>query len=237
MLLDRVTGLTEKLDRYEKLKAAAGQAAMYRTRASQFEVARTSLTEVSDAIGRFEKAGIPVDFEATNADDLLQKVTSLRNLFNSDPGILNSPPFNLKYELFDRISGLSTFAQQALNRAWRSFVDAQGINGSIELLDALMKLAQFRASVIAIKACRERINQLASEAPSDVEGAKNTLETLVHQYRVAWSSISADGIPETIVEFLRASSAGGVPLSELTEEIRKWLASKSLLGAFRIRIG
>ena len=237
MLLDRALGLAEKINRYEKRKAAAGQAETYRTRASQFDAAKTSLTDAWVAINRFEEAAIPVNFQATNADILMQNATSLRDLFYVDPAVLDSPPFNLKYEFFDRLSGLSTFAREALDEAWRSYVDAQGVNSSSEVLDALMKLSQFRASVIAIKACRERIDRLASQTPSDVQGAVKTLGGLVQEHRLAWSAISADGIPEAVIKFLRSSAAEGIPLSEFTDEIRKWLDSKGLLSAFRVRIG
>ena len=237
MLLDRATALSEKIKEYQKLKAAANQASVYRTRAIQFGAARTSLSETLAALYRFDDAAIPVDFKATNADILLENAKTLSDSFKAGPDALNLPPFNLKYEFFDRISNLSNFGRESLSQAWRSYVYAHSVNSSPGVLDALMKISQFRASVITIKACLERIDRLASQTPSDPGGALKMLETLVQEYRSAWLTISADGIPDSVLKFLRNSSLEGSPLSEFTEEIHKWLDSKGLLGAFRIRIG
>jgi hypothetical protein len=158
-------------------------------------------------------------------------------LFLADPGVLASPPFDLKYDFIDRISGLTDFARTAIEKAWRSYVESRAIIGSSEVLDALMRLPQFRASVVSIRACNERINRLATQVPSDLRLAVESLDGLVQELRSAWATISADGIPDAVIKFLRASAAEGIPLDTFSDEIRNWLESKGLLNAFRVRIG
>jgi hypothetical protein len=237
MLLERAVSLAEKINHYEQLKAAAGQASMYRTRASQFETAKKALAEARLALERFDQAAIPVKFDSANTSALIEKANSFRKLFHSNPATLTDPPFDLRYEFLDRVSAIGKFAKEALDRAWQGYVEDQGVNSSTEVLDALAKLPQFRASVTVIKECRERIDRIARQTPSDIEAAKATLGALVEEHRSAWSAISADGIPNTVIVFLRNSAATGVPLSDLTVEVRKWLETRGLLSAFRVRIG
>jgi hypothetical protein len=237
MLLDRAAGLTEKIGRYEKLKAAASQAQTYKTRASQFEQVRIKLAETQKAVRQFDEAAIPVAFESTNATQLLTNANALRDQFVADPGVITSPPFDLKYEFVDRISGLTDFARIALENAWRSYVHAQTSVGSSEVLDALVQLPQFRASVVSIKECNGNVNRLAAQIPTNLRAAVVSLNQLAQQLRSAWAAISADDIPESVIKFLRATAAEGVSLDMLSEETRAWLVAKGLLNAFRIRIG
>jgi hypothetical protein len=237
MLLDRALGLTEKIGRYQKLKTAALQAQMYKTRALQLEQARNLLAVTQETIRQFDEVAIHIDFEATNADLLLSNATSLRDMFMADPGVLASPPFDLKFDFIDRISGLADFARIAIEKAWRSYVEGRAVIGSSEVLDALMRLPQFRASVLSIKACNERINRLAAQVQPDLTLAVENLNGHVQELRSAWATISAEGIPDTVIQFLRASAAEGVPLDMLTDETCKWLESRGLLNAFRVRIG
>jgi hypothetical protein len=237
MLLDRAAGLTEKIGRYEKLRTAANQAQTYKTRASQFEQARMKLAETQKAVKQFDEASIPVAFEATNATQLLTNANALRDQFVADPGVITAPPFDLKYDFVDRISGLTDFAKTALENAWRSYVQSRTSIGSAEVLDALMRLPQFRASVASIKEYNGHVAQLAAQVPADLRAAVVSLDQLVQQLHSAWATISADDIPEAVIKFLRATAAEGVPLDLLSEGTREWLVAKGLLSAFRIRIG
>ena len=62
------------------------------------------------------------------------------------------------------------------------------------------------------------------------------LAALVTEYRSAWAELSADGIPATVVAFLRVCAAEGASIEELTGEVRTWLEGRNLLNAFRIKI-
>jgi hypothetical protein len=237
MLLDRAAGLTEKISRYGKLKAAAAQAQTFKTRAVQFEQVRSKLSETRKVIRQFDAIAIPLDFQATNASQLLSNATTLRDRFVADPGVIGVPPFDLKFEFVDRIVGLSDFANATLEKTWRSYVESRASIGSSEVLDALMRLPQFRTSVLAIRECIQQIDRIAAKVPDDLQLAVVNLDGFVQELRSAWAKISANDIPEPVIAFLRASAADGVPLDMLQEETRKWLAEKGLLSAFRIRIG
>ena len=150
---------------------------------------------------------------------------------------MTDPPFDLKYEFLDRVSGIVRFAKEAIDKAWQRFVEGQVANSSAGVLDALAKVPQFRASVTVIKEARERIDRIAAQTPSDIYDALSKLALLVEEHRSAWSGISAEGIPDSVIVFLRTAAVAGVPLSDFTDEVHKWLETRGLLNTFRIRIG
>jgi len=237
MLLDRAKGLAEKINRYQNLKAAALQANSYRTRATQFEEVRASLAEARAALERFRTSGIQVDFVALNADALGDKASKLKAMVAVDPAVLADPPFNLKFEFTDRLLGIGSSAKEAINRAWIRYVAEHGPEESSEVLDALAKLPQFRSSVDRIRLYRQSAVELAKRTPIDPLKAIESLETWDAEHRKAWSELDADGIPTSVILFLRACANNGVPLSEFSDEVRRWLETRDLLSSFRVRIG
>jgi hypothetical protein len=237
MLLERATGLADKINRYERLKIAASQAKMFRTRAEQLAQVRISLADARTGLEKFDASGVPVDFTASNSDELLRKAGVLKDLILADPTALADPPFNLKYDFIDRLFGICTFATKALEEAWTFYVARHSAGGSSDVLDALAKLPQFQLSVARIRKCRQDIEELGKRVPTDPVVAIANLMKLLEDHRSAWSELKAEGIPSTVIQFIRACAENGVPLSGLTEEVQTWLQAKHLLDAFRIRIG
>jgi hypothetical protein len=237
MLLDRAIGLAEKINRYKALKEAASQAEAFRTRANQFREARTILVEARTALDRFRGAGVPVEFVASNTDTLRDKVTELKALMAANPAVLADPPYNLKYVLIDRLLSIGTSAKTAIDGGWLAYATEHGPAGSIEVLDALSKLEQFQASVARIRLFRQTADELARKTPTDPKKAVESLELLTAGHRQAWAELNADGIPATVILFLRGCASRGVPLSDLSDEVVGWLKARELLGSFRIRIG
>ena len=238
MLLERAAGLADKITRYQQLKAAANEAEKFRTRAVQAGQAATLIVQAKAAIHRFTAAGISVDFVPANVEALVEKAETLLTIAAENPAGLADPPFNFRYDFADRVSGVAAAANKALVEAWRRHVAENGPGGSDEVLEALARLPQLRLGVVRIRRLRDEVARLAADAPSDPEAAVLRLATLVSEHRAAWADLTADGIPRAVIAFIRNSgSEMGAPLSLLTEEVRDWLASRDLLGAFRIRIG
>jgi hypothetical protein len=165
------------------------------------------------------------------------KARKLREIIQADPTVLADPPFNLKFEFTDRLLGIGTSAKESIDRAWNKYIATHGPIGSSEVLDALAKLPQFQLSVARIRLCHQNIEELAKRTPGDPEKAIESLTQFEAEYREAWSELNADGIPRTVILFLRGCADSGVPLSELSDEVRGWLAARALLGSFRVRIG
>lgn len=237
MLLERATGLTEKIDRYQKLKAAAKAADIVRTRTDQIGKAAALIAQAREAVDRFKAAGVAIDFAPVNADDLSERATTLRAIAAETPAGLVDPPFNIAYDFTDRLKGIANGADAAMRDGWRRYIDANSPGGSDEVLDALGRLPQLRLGVTRIRQCRQRIAALAATPPTDPAQAIEQLRELVAEHRTAWTALTSDNVPDAVISFLRACAGEGAQVTALTQEVRNWLETRDLLGSLRIRIG
>lgn len=236
MLLERAAGLASKIGQYGKLKAAANEAELFRTRATQLGEAAALLTQARVALDRFRAAGVPVDFHPVNATELSERVETLRDLARDNPAALADPPFNLRHLFTDRLRHLAVAANGAVSDAWRAYVAANGPAAHNDILNALGELPQMRAGVNRIRGYRQQVTALAASLPPDPAAAVAQLKTLVAAHDAAWRELTADEVPPSVIHFLRAAVTGA-PVSALTSEVRTWLDARNLLGSFKIRIG
>lgn len=237
MLLERAAGLAERIERYQKLKIAANEAELVSTRAKQVGEVAALLTQARAALGRFSNAGISIQYFPANAEDLTKKATELRTIAAEDPAGLANPPFNVAHEFTNRLRSLAIAANRSIEDGWRRFVDENAPRGSEEVLEALCKLPQMRAGVARIRHFRQKITTLAATVPADPVSAIEQLRGLVADHGSAWEELTADSVPPSVLQFLRACAADGAPITTLTKEVRDWLEARELLSSFRIRIG
>ncbi len=236
MLLERAAGLASKIGKYGKLKAAANEAELFRTRATQLREAAALLTQARAALERFRAAGVPVDFHPVNVAELSERAKTLRELARDDPAALADLPFNLKHLFTDRLRGLAVAANGAISDAWRGYVTVNGPAGHDDILNALGELPQMRSGVNRIRGYRQQAAALTASLPADPAAAVAQLRTLVAAHDAAWTELTADTVPAPVIHFLRAAVTG-VPVSALTSEVRAWLDARNLLDSFKIKIG
>lgn len=237
MLLERAAGLTAKIAEYQKLKAAADESEQFLTRAKQLTDVAERIARVRQALDRLTNAGVDVSFEPSDGAAYAAKAKALRAALQTNPAVINEPPFNLKYEFADRLTGIAKAADQAMREAWKGYVAKRAAFGSEDVLTALTAVPQFHASVAKIRRCRTEISALGNDLPTDPNAAVARIDALEEEHDAAWSVLSADDIPPSVVGFIRAAAGQGAPLEALTDEVTSWLAGRALLAAFRIRLG
>ena len=236
MLLERAAGFAARITQYHNLKGTADDAGQFQTRADQFGNVSERLTRTRDALRRLKDAGIGIAFVPADAAGLAAKAKTLRAAVQNDPAVLRDPPFDLKYEFTDRLVSISSAADRAMDEAWKRYVCERSDLESDDVLNALAALPQFRASAAKIRQCRANIAALTASLPPEPATAVARLSALVDEHRTVWAELTADGIPDAVIAFLRACAAEGAPLSGLTDELRSWLESRNLLSAFRIKV-
>jgi hypothetical protein len=237
MLLERATGLAARIERYTKLKDAAKEADLVSSRAKQIGDAEVLLTQARIALARFSEAGINIQFTAVGVQELTEKATTLRAIAAENPADLARPPFNVAHEFINRLNGLSSAANKSIAEGWKMFVAENAPSGSDDVLDALGRLPQMQAGVTRIRQCRQKAAALAASVPVDPSNAVAQLRALSAEHGSAWAELTADSVPESVLQFLKACAADGAPITTLTNEVRVWLESRGLLGSFRVRIG
>lgn len=236
MLLDQAKELATKIGDYNRLKSNAGATKDFETRATSFSAVAGSLKSAKSVLDRLQASGIMPDFEPNDAKGLSQKAASLRELLKVDPTNLNDPPFNLKYEFVDRIIGLCGGANKAALAAWQQRVANSSAMASNEVLSALGAVPQYKPVIARIAALKQKVAVLGSSIPTDVAAGITELDAIMRSYAAAWNEMTGDGIPASVVAFLREAAGVGAPLGHLTDEVEGWLEARGLLTLFRIKI-
>lgn len=236
MLLERAAKLATKITQYQKLEAAAAEAEHFQTRASQFDALSERIAGTRAALEKLANAGVRISFIPSDGKGYAAKAKTLRTAVEDNPAMINDPPFNLKHEFTDRISGIAAAAEKAMIDSWKAYVAKRADFGSDHVLSALAEIPQFRPSVTKIQQCRSNIAALGNSLPTDPQTTVAKLDTLVAEHDIAWATLSADNIPPSVISFIRAAANEGAPLTAYSDEVRTWFEGRNLVNAFRIRL-
>ena len=235
-LLDRAAGLASKIAEYQKLKVAADNAEQFQTRANQFENLTEQITCALDALEALSDSNVGVSFRPIDGVCYAGKAKTLRAAIRDDPTVIDDPPFDLKHEFIDRISGFVVDADKAMNAAWRDYIAERSDLGADDVLSAFAGIPQFRPEIATIQQCRREIDTLGNRLPTDPRTAVAQLDELVIKHNTAWSALSAEDIPPAVISFIRAAANEGVALAAYSDEVRAWLERRDLINVFRIRL-
>ncbi len=236
MLLERAAGLSTRIAQYNQLKGTAEEAAFFETRATQFSKIATQFERTRDLLGRLRSAGVPVAFVPIEGATLAERARTLRAAVQANPHVLTDPPFDLKHKFTARLIAIHDAAEKAMLESWRAYTSAHSDGYSEEILKALAAIPQFKPIIARMRQYRSEIATLASTIPADPQASVLRLKEFVAAHRSAWEELTADGVPDSVIRFLKVCAAEGAPLDSLTDEVHNWLTQRNLLGAFRIRI-
>lgn len=236
MLLDRASALAAKIYTYQKLKNTAEEADQFATRALQFRNVSLLMTRLRQTLSALADAGVPVDFEPSDGAGYAGKARLLREEIKLNSAKLNDPPFDIKHAFSDRLIGIVGAGEKAALAAWKAYVDKRAAFGADDVLSALAQVPQFKASVLKIRQIRSDVAAFGAGLPGDPKDAIVKLDALVSQHEAAWTTLAASDIPPSVVAFIRAAATSDALLSAFTPEVRSWLESRNLLGAFRIKL-
>jgi hypothetical protein len=236
MLLDRASELVAEIEQFEKLRESAKEAQALEARAKQFAPVADKLSRAAETLTNIRIAGISIDFVPKEGDVLGKRAADLLIGFRSDPNSLASPEVDLKYQFVDRLMSLASAVENAALAGWKKYVSENSDPAGEEILAALSAVPAYRGVVLRIKAIQSRILLLSNAAPHDPKAAIEELGLLVAEYRTAWNEMTAGGIPQAVIGFLRACSLDGAGLDAYGEEVKAWLAERGLTHLFSIKI-
>lgn len=237
MLLDRASALAEKINNYQTFKNTADETEAVAVRARQFESISSTIRDLCDTMTALKNAGVLVDFEPVGSSTLAEKARVLREGVSTNPGMLNDPPFNLKYDFNDRLNVIAVAGKKAAFAAWKAYVDERAAFGANDVLSALSQVGQFKASVTRIRQIRSEVAAIGADLPNDPRTATADLKNLLILHEEAWEKLEASDIPTTVVSFIRAAAGGEAMLIDFTPEVQSWLRGRNLLGVFRVKLG
>lgn len=236
MLLERCSKLVDEIAQFEKLKRSAGEAQSLQTRAEQLAPVAEKLVASAEAVMKIRKAGIAVPFVPKEGDTLGKRATDLLKELREDPNNLVNPSIDIRFGFVDRLLHVAQAAEKASLDAWKRHVDTISESAPEEILTALAAIPDYRSTVEQIHALQKRVLQLAEAIPRDPAAAIDEIKRSAAEHREIWEKMTAGGIPEDVITFLRACGFEGAPLGSFTPGIEAWLGERGLIHLFRVKL-
>jgi hypothetical protein len=236
VLLERTSELVAKIGQFEKLKRSAGEAKSLQTRAEQLAPVAERLVRSVEVLEKVRKTGVAVSFAPKDGDVLGKRAVDLLTAFRADPNSLVEPPIDIKYQFVDRLLNVAVAAESASLVAWQIHVAENSEHAPEEILTALAAIPDYRSTVAQIRSLQNRLSRLSATIPPDPVTAIEEVKQIAAEHRETWEKMTAGGIPEKVITFLRACGLDGAPLPSFTKDIETWLKERGLAHLFRIKL-
>lgn len=233
MLIEKSEELYQKAQDKIKLQTYAEQLEGFQTRETEIQEAVAKISSLMEALKPFRDRAL-INLEATQEiQNFLQFVIQAETNFQNDPEwILDSKNFKGR-QLKLGIDKLVKFYEEKLSQAWKDYLNQNMPSTNSEFLHLLKKVPDFKPIVERVEQLKQRIPQ--DKYPEKEEEFKK-MEGLIESLKSAWANLSAENVPDSVLQFLRAAANQGASLDLLTPEVQAWIEEHGISDSLRIRL-
>ncbi|MFM2062341.1 MAG: hypothetical protein RLZZ507_2011 [Cyanobacteriota bacterium] len=238
MLVEKADELIQLSQRKIKLQEYAKNLEAFQTRQEQINKMNSELQPIVDAVNTFREQQISnFTLDPTlqqKLDQLLNDIIQAEDNFNVNHiWIIDNENFNGK-SLIRRIDFLKEQLEKQLKAAWKNYLTKNMPSTDEEMLNLLSKVPAFSYDIQTIRQLDKQIKQVNyPQDQSQFEFLVNKIEDL----KKRWNNLSADNVPEKVVQLLRAAAnPGGASLNMLTPEVLEWVNRHGIASSLRIRL-
>lgn len=177
-----------------------------------------------------ELINLPVE----DAGRLFREFTKAQSGFET-----NASSITRDTELKKAIFSLPTFesnVRASLSRSWNDYTSKYSPQLDVASLDVLASIPTLKSIINSIRLLQVHIDTLRSSLPETHRDIQN-FHDKIGELKAKWQDLTGEGIPESVITFLRACGGlGGANLDLLTEEVRNWLSERNIEESFRVVI-
>jgi chromosome segregation ATPase len=135
--------------------------------------------------------------------------------------------------LLTGLTELEKSLEQAIATSWDSYTQLKSRvdSGFLDLVESVRVHKKEVEAIRKMLGDLERRKEAGPQSLSDVQAFK----TLRDSYEKAHAALDPEGWPQSVRDFLRqARGEGGASHEALSDEVKKWLTDKGLLGSVRL---
>lgn len=168
-----------------------------------------------------------------------EMLSGLKDRYAKDQSAILSPVPNgedVRAKFLLPLKQLPAKVREILKSAWMEWVQAKIPAIKDDLLTVLEGIPALRSSVQKISETKRRALEKASELPRTQADIDQVL-SLASQIEQAWRSLTGDGIPDEVIEFIRvAGQPGGAPVNALSPLVLDWFRQHAIDQSLRVRV-
>jgi hypothetical protein len=231
MLVEECGRIQQRIQDYLELRAAAEVADAYATRLNMLKSAADVLYPLVQSHRALRARGIADDLPTSVSDGIRSRLGQVRSEYVRGPDsilaqqALGTIPRDLQ--------GLAQRISAKLAASWTAYVDGQHVEISEQLLAVLDQVPDLRAATKQVRSLQVQISVRRATLPK-TEPDIDALDRLVVELRLKWHQLAGDGLPTSVLAFIRGAASGGAQLELLTDEVREWLVSRGVKDAFHV---
>lgn len=232
MLLADCQKLTQQAQEVVALKTYAKEVERFRKRQDQIQDLVKELSSLVDSLRAFKVRGIYKFSSSQKTDQLLKELVAISAKYSDDRGFLIGEEFKVPI-LNSKFKSLTDSLRLELSQVWQDYREEKMPPTNEELLDLLEKIQTFRSTVQQVKRIITFLNSITF--PVNIEEF-NQADAQVSKLSDAWNSLQSNEVPESVLNFLKATSTLGASLDSLTPEVEAWLRDKKITHLFQIKL-
>lgn len=231
--------ILEKTERLQQLADRWSKGEEHQRRHERFSEREADLRELAEGLHPlaqthelFRQNGIPCD-GASGMLGTIEQLQQAKNRFQEDrASIIEDNLRKFKKRFRSHIQGL----ERRLPRAWERYAGEQFQAPGEDLLTALERFPEFEDLVQQIRKLYHQLQQRAVGDPPRTSDELNAFEEQAEQFSQSWDQLRSDKVPGPVVEFLKAASAEGASLSQLSKAVRDWMDERGLADSFVVQL-
>ncbi len=241
-LLERARRITGEIRDVENLDERTRQADLFEARATQLTVPIEGFNELTASMKLVSSQGIVLlSLDSNLVGSLRSRIMDLKVRYAQDKNVMIEPfpGEDARQILIKPLGKLPAQAKDALQLAWEKWAreKLQLPENHNDILTILGRITALRASVSSIRNLISDAERICKQLPDNDDVVVRIMK-LGSEISVAWQNLAGEGIPDQVLDFLRATgSASGAAYNALTPEVLKWLSDHELQNALRIRMG
>ena len=238
-LLARIEHARKSLAGLDAQMALLEKAGVFEHRANQLSEPAEQLEALTVPAKVLRDAGATIEALGSGKLNALRSMlkTVQKNYVDDPQTILDPiPNEDARPKLLEPLKHLPNVVRPALEQSWQRWIESRAAFINTEILELFAKVPSFSSDVARIRHLQEQLRLMSTTLPTSDDIPNRVLAT-AEGINNTWQRLTAEGLPDDVLLFLRAAgSREGANYEMLTEETMEWLERRALVRTLRIRL-
>ena len=230
-LIQRTQELGKSIPKLKKLQDEKHRLEEYTAHKNILMGATQELENLDAIANELQTRGVAVKGLKTSLLGLQRHVKAIETAFREDKGVIIAP--ETADTLWRQLKKMPSKVERELEKIWEKYVESKIPSGQTEILEILSRVQGFAGQAATVSKHRTAMRRLGNQLPKPEDFV--TLDNLSVEVDTAWNALNGDGVPPTVLKFLKKAHPHGISLAEVTREIFDWLNDQNLLNNYIVR--
>lgn len=229
--IEQARELSRKIPELKNLLEENNKLEKYEAYREKLASVTTFLAGLSDIADELRKRGGEVASFKKPVQGVLAGTRRVATAFHEDKSTFLAP--EIASSFWNPLEAMPKKIRVELEKEWEKYVDAKIPASQADILETLSKVPGFAHQAATVRSMCSELRSLGATLPQSDSFQK--LDVLTEQLNQAWSELDGEGLPPTVLDFLKKAHANGFSLADLDNDVLDWLKKQNLLGHYTIR--